>query len=178
MYSAVSGNERIPTWPVHNPYRWNVLLDAIIVNETITVPTTKVTGAPSNKAVALMDSGASYTCVILPLLYSFVPSKTVAGMHQKKFVMLFMAMLLVLLLTHPSAIGGSHVQRKSIWLSRSGSCHTLFILWLCWFSYKPVDKSFQYIHWTSILPILSTQLCASVHSCPNRSTSAMICMCN
>ncbi|KAH9482643.1 putative aspartic-type endopeptidase CTSD [Psilocybe cubensis] len=61
LYSSVSGNERISTWPVHNPYRWNVLLDAIIVNETITVPSTKVNGAPSNKAVVLMDSGSSYT---------------------------------------------------------------------------------------------------------------------
>ncbi|KAF4619165.1 hypothetical protein D9613_005082 [Agrocybe pediades] len=60
-YSAVIGNGKISTWPIHNPYRWNVLIDAIIVNETITVPTTKVVGAPSNKAVGLMDSGSSYT---------------------------------------------------------------------------------------------------------------------
>jgi len=60
-YSAVSGNERIPTWPIHSPYRWNVLLDAVIVNDTITVPSTTVPNAPSNKAVVLMDSGASYT---------------------------------------------------------------------------------------------------------------------
>lgn len=62
-YSAVIGNAKIPTWPIRNPYRWNVLVDAIIVNDTITVPTTKVSGAPSNKAVGLMDSGSSYTYV-------------------------------------------------------------------------------------------------------------------
>jgi saccharopepsin len=60
-YAHVSGNERIPTWPISNPYRWNLLLDAVIVNDTITVPTTNVVGAPSNKAVVLMDSGSSYT---------------------------------------------------------------------------------------------------------------------
>ena len=64
-YEAISGNEHIPTWPINNPYRWNLLLDALIVNDTITVPTTKVTGAPSNKAVVLMDSGSSYTYVHL-----------------------------------------------------------------------------------------------------------------
>jgi hypothetical protein len=61
QYAHVSGNEPIPTWPITNPYRWNLLLDAVIVNTTITVPTTKVVGAPSNKAVVLMDSGSSYT---------------------------------------------------------------------------------------------------------------------
>ncbi|KAF8974567.1 aspartic peptidase domain-containing protein [Flammula alnicola] len=60
-YAAVAGNEHISTWPINSPYRWNVLLDAVIVNDTITVPTTKVVGAPSNKAVVLMDSGSSYT---------------------------------------------------------------------------------------------------------------------
>lgn len=63
-YSAVSGNEKISTWPIQNPYRWNVLVDALIVNQSsITTPTTNVVGAPSNKAVALMDSGSSYTYV-------------------------------------------------------------------------------------------------------------------
>jgi hypothetical protein len=60
-YASVVGNEPIPTWPVNSPKRWSVLLDAVIVNDTITVPTTDVIGAPNNKAVVLMDSGASYT---------------------------------------------------------------------------------------------------------------------
>ncbi|KAJ3498998.1 hypothetical protein NLJ89_g10148 [Agrocybe chaxingu] len=61
QYSAVMGNAKISTWPINSPYRWNVLLDALIVNDTITVPTTQVVGAPSNKAVVLMDSGSSYS---------------------------------------------------------------------------------------------------------------------
>lgn len=60
-YSGVTGNAPISTWPVNSPHRWNVLLDAVIVNQTITPATTKVPGAPSNKAVVLMDSGSSYT---------------------------------------------------------------------------------------------------------------------
>ena len=62
-YSGVTGNAPISTWPVHSPRRWNILLDAVIVNQTITPATTKVQGAPSNKAVVLMDSGSSYTFV-------------------------------------------------------------------------------------------------------------------
>lgn len=62
-YAQVTGSNRIPTWPVHNPYRWNVLVDAVIANGSIVVPSTRVVGAPSNKAVTLMDSGSSYRYV-------------------------------------------------------------------------------------------------------------------
>ena len=60
-FAAVANNSAIPTWPVTSPTRWNVLLDAVIVNGTIVLPTTAVVGAPSNKAVVLMDSGSSYS---------------------------------------------------------------------------------------------------------------------
>ncbi|KAF8204971.1 aspartic peptidase A1 [Pholiota molesta] len=76
QYTAISGSQHIPTWPINNPYRWNLLLDAVIVNDTITVPTTQVVGAPSNKAVVLMDSGSSYTYApvdICNAIYSGVP---------------------------------------------------------------------------------------------------------
>ncbi|KAF9485360.1 aspartic peptidase A1 [Pholiota conissans] len=76
QYAAIAGNEHIPTWPINNPYRWNLLLDALIVNDSITVPTTKVVGAPSNKAVILMDSGSSYTYApvdICKAIYGNVP---------------------------------------------------------------------------------------------------------
>ncbi|KAF5321097.1 hypothetical protein D9619_000938 [Psilocybe cf. subviscida] len=75
-YTAISGNGHIPTWPINNPYRWNLLLDAVIVNDTITVPTTKVSGAPSNKAVVLMDSGSSYTYAppdVVQAIYGKIP---------------------------------------------------------------------------------------------------------
>ncbi|KAG6919436.1 hypothetical protein DXG01_006319 [Tephrocybe rancida] len=63
-YAAVMNQTAIPTWPVNSPSRWDVLLDAVIVNhanDTIVLPTTDVVGAPSNKAVILMDSGSSFT---------------------------------------------------------------------------------------------------------------------
>ncbi|KAG6861612.1 hypothetical protein C0995_014519 [Termitomyces sp. Mi166 len=65
-YAAVMNQTAIPTWPVNSPKRWDVLLDAVIVNhanDTIVLPTTDVVGAPTNKAVVLMDSGSSFTSV-------------------------------------------------------------------------------------------------------------------
>ncbi|KAG6821281.1 hypothetical protein H0H93_002391 [Arthromyces matolae] len=64
QYASVINQTAIPTWPVNNPTRWDVLLDAVIVNhanDTIVLPSTDVVGAPSNKAVILMDSGSSFT---------------------------------------------------------------------------------------------------------------------
>ncbi|KAF8165350.1 aspartic peptidase A1 [Crassisporium funariophilum] len=68
-YAAVSGSVRIPTWPIHFPFRWNLLLDAVIVKDKITTPTTSVVGAPSNKAVVLMDSGSSYSSLNVQYRY-------------------------------------------------------------------------------------------------------------
>jgi hypothetical protein len=62
-FKHIAETDKIPTWPPHAPTRWNVLLDAIIVNQTITTVTTEVTDAPSNRAVAMLDSGTSYTYV-------------------------------------------------------------------------------------------------------------------
>jgi hypothetical protein len=63
QFAHVSNSERIPTWPVTSPSRWNVLVDAVIINNTIMVPSSSVDGVPYNKAVALIDSGASYSYV-------------------------------------------------------------------------------------------------------------------
>ncbi|KAM6495888.1 Aspartic peptidase domain containing protein [Amanita muscaria] len=60
-YEDIANCSKIPTWPPQSPKRWTVLLDAIIVGSQITVPSTTVSQAPVNKAVVLMDSGASYT---------------------------------------------------------------------------------------------------------------------
>ena len=61
----VANQTSIPTWPVESPKRWTVLLDAVIVGNHITVPSTSVPDAPNNKAIVLMDSGSSYTYVLL-----------------------------------------------------------------------------------------------------------------
>jgi saccharopepsin len=60
-FKSVAQTNEIPTWPVNAPSRWNVLLEALIVGQTIVPVTTNVTGAPSNRAVALLDSGTSFT---------------------------------------------------------------------------------------------------------------------
>lgn len=62
-YAAVNQTSPISTFPVTNPTRWTVLLDAILVGETIISMTTTVPSAPSNRAVVLLDSGTSYRCV-------------------------------------------------------------------------------------------------------------------
>ncbi|KAJ7179172.1 aspartic peptidase domain-containing protein [Mycena filopes] len=61
QYAAVLDGPAIPTWPVTFPSRWNVLLEALLVGNTVVTPTTGVVGAPSNRAVVLLDSGTSYT---------------------------------------------------------------------------------------------------------------------
>ncbi|KAG6331747.1 hypothetical protein ID866_7341 [Astraeus odoratus] len=61
QYANVTSTNKIPTWPVSSPTRWNVLLDSFIVGtQTISV-SSSVSGVPSNKAVILLDSGTSYT---------------------------------------------------------------------------------------------------------------------
>ncbi|EIN10744.1 acid protease [Punctularia strigosozonata HHB-11173 SS5] len=60
-YEDVNKSVALPTWPVAYPKRWNVLLEAVIVGNTTLSVSTTVSGAPSNRAVALLDSGTSYT---------------------------------------------------------------------------------------------------------------------
>jgi saccharopepsin len=60
-FEAVNNSIALPTWPVAFPKRWNVLLEAVIVGNTTLSVSTSVPGAPSNRAVALLDSGTSYT---------------------------------------------------------------------------------------------------------------------
>ena len=62
-YAEVNQTSPIPTFPVSNPTRWTVLLDAILVGNTVISLSTSVPSAPSNRAVALLDSGTSYRCV-------------------------------------------------------------------------------------------------------------------
>jgi hypothetical protein len=70
-YAEVNQTSPIPTFPVSNPTRWTVLLEAILVGNTVISLSTSVPSAPSNRAVALLDSGTSYRCVdMTPLLDS------------------------------------------------------------------------------------------------------------
>jgi len=67
QHAEVANMTSIPTWPMNSPKRWNVLLDAVIVGGQIVMPTTTVVGAPSNKAVVLLDSGSSFTYAPKPI---------------------------------------------------------------------------------------------------------------
>lgn len=67
-YSAVNQSSPIPTFPVVNPTRWTVLLEAVLVasGNSVVPMTSTVPNAPSNRAVALLDSGTSYRCACTP----------------------------------------------------------------------------------------------------------------
>ncbi|KAH9943379.1 acid protease [Epithele typhae] len=62
-YTDVQKSNKISTFPQSDPTRWTVLLDALLIanNDTVTPLTSTVSGAPSGKAVVMLDSGTSYT---------------------------------------------------------------------------------------------------------------------
>ncbi|KAI0081845.1 acid protease [Panus rudis PR-1116 ss-1] len=60
-YVAVLNSTAIPTYPPNSPSRWNVLLEAVLIGtQTISV-SSSIPGVPAGNAVALIDSGTSYT---------------------------------------------------------------------------------------------------------------------
>jgi hypothetical protein len=65
-YAAINQTAPISTFPVTAPSRWNILVEAILVGDTVVPMTSTVPNAPSNRAVALMDSGTSYRYVCIP----------------------------------------------------------------------------------------------------------------
>ncbi|KAI0774340.1 acid protease [Fomes fomentarius] len=60
-YGDVVNSPKIPTFPVADPMRWTVLLDALLMGDSSIPLSTTVEGAPSDKAVIMLDSGTSYT---------------------------------------------------------------------------------------------------------------------
>ncbi|KAI0268191.1 acid protease [Gloeopeniophorella convolvens] len=75
-YAAVNNSAPIHTFPENSPMRWNLLLDAILVGPQAVPVTSTVAGAPSNRAVALLDSGTSYTYLpkdVCQAIYGNVP---------------------------------------------------------------------------------------------------------
>jgi predicted aspartyl protease len=78
-FVRIEDTPKIPTFPESNPNRWNVLIDAIMVGQNVTIPTSKIAGAPSGKAVGLLDTGTSYTYVpteIAQAIYGSVSGAT------------------------------------------------------------------------------------------------------
>lgn len=115
----------IPTWPVNSPKRWDVLLDAVIVNhanDTIVLPTTDVVGAPTNKAVVLMDSGSSFTSVylfaILSESFDLILDSLVT--LPRRSVTLSTVEFLVQNSIHPRVNGMFLAILKSTWHCKSG----------------------------------------------------------
>lgn len=86
QYADVLKSDPVPTWPPSSPSRWNILLDAVLVgSKTIPVSST-VAGAPSGKAVVLLDTGTSYVYApedVCTAIYSGVPgAKFDSGLGQ------------------------------------------------------------------------------------------------
>ncbi|THV08563.1 acid protease [Dendrothele bispora CBS 962.96] len=62
-YASVADTAAIPTWPETSPKRWSVLVEALMIGDKTVTPTTNVPDVPSNRAVAVLDTGTSYTYV-------------------------------------------------------------------------------------------------------------------
>ena len=62
-YAAVNQTSPIPTFPMTSPTHWTILIEAILVGNSVISMNTTVPNAPSNRAVSLLDSGTSYRCV-------------------------------------------------------------------------------------------------------------------
>ena len=59
QYAGIANTPHIPTYPEQNPSRWSVLVDKIIANGQELSLSSAVNGAPSGKAVGLLDTGTS-----------------------------------------------------------------------------------------------------------------------
>ncbi|KAK0486964.1 aspartic peptidase domain-containing protein [Armillaria luteobubalina] len=60
-YSKVAETDAISTWPVSSPKRWSLLVEALLVGNQTILPSSATGGAPSNKAVVVLDTGTSYS---------------------------------------------------------------------------------------------------------------------
>ncbi|EJD01502.1 acid protease [Fomitiporia mediterranea MF3/22] len=60
-YTAIENSNALSTWPVVHPSRWTILLDTVLVGTNTVSVSSNVSGAPSGKAVVLLDSGTSYS---------------------------------------------------------------------------------------------------------------------
>ncbi|KAJ7781244.1 aspartic peptidase domain-containing protein [Mycena metata] len=113
QYAAVMDNPAIPTWPVTYPNRWNVLLEALFVGNTVVTPTTAGCGRPEQQ------SRSSYSTVgprtpMLPRLFATQSTLAQRGLNS----------------TRPSVNGLSPVIQKSTLLCNSVVKYILYIRWM------------------------------------------------
>ena len=130
-----------------SPSRWNVLIDAVIVNNTILVPSSSVDGAPSNKAVALIDSGASYSYVFsVAVLGTELRHFHKQDMLPRRFPMPYTAISLVQSLILLPDFGCFPAMLKLTWHSRLGQFSK--ISWNVYLlTFYLVDKWYPCILW-------------------------------
>ncbi|EUC66458.1 eukaryotic aspartyl protease [Rhizoctonia solani AG-3 Rhs1AP] len=76
----ISATEAIPIWPTVNPTRWSVLLDSYDTTGAAShTLSSTVSGVPSGKAVALLDSGTTYSYAseeFCKNIYASIPGAT------------------------------------------------------------------------------------------------------
>ena len=58
-YASIIKQPALPVFPGADASRWNVVLDSISVNGTAVTLKSTVSGAPSGKTIALLDTGTS-----------------------------------------------------------------------------------------------------------------------
>lgn len=78
-YQQIEQTPAISTWPVKNPRRWDVLLEAVHVGANLVTVTSKIPNAPVNRAVVLLDTGTSYTYAppeVCQAIYGGIPGAT------------------------------------------------------------------------------------------------------
>lgn len=117
-YQGVIDTDPISTFPQNSPSRWTILVDSLIIGQNQISVKTAVASAPGNKAVALLDSGTSYTLV--PIAYKLFErcSLYFVVMLLLKFATRYMGVFKVLIIT-PFWDNGSYlVTLRSTWLFR------------------------------------------------------------
>jgi len=86
QYTAIQNSPAIPTFPETFPNRWNILVDSYLVGSQTFSVSTSVSGAPSNKAVVMLDTGTSYSYVsadIAQNIYGNVPGAQFSSALQQ-----------------------------------------------------------------------------------------------
>ena len=60
-YAAVQSTDHIPLYPPKDPTRWTLLLDSFASDGVSHELSSTVSGAPTGRAVVLLDTGTTYT---------------------------------------------------------------------------------------------------------------------
>ena len=124
-YADVANQPKIAKFPESDPMRWTVLLDAVLIGDSGSASlSSTVSGAPSGKAVVMLDSGTSYTFV-----KRFITDEPYIDLLASRLVTLrrrcatrSMGRSRVLHTIRHLANGSSPAMLKSTSLSSSGTC--------------------------------------------------------